>query len=433
MSDLNYITEMLELKDKNIKFFENCYHKEKIKGVYHKFFDGILTYQPLCCEKCGVAFDNKFEKHGFITSNIKIPDISGFKTILRLKKQRYLCKHCSKAFTLRNNVTEYGCCISKNTKWKIANDLRNKISEKDIAKNNNVSPNTVERVMDSYCDNQKLYKNDLPKVLSFDEFKSVKSADGAMSFHLCNGETGQTIDIVEDRKLLSLLQYFSYYSFNARKSVKFIVIDMYSPYVSLIKKMFPNAQIIIDTFHLIQLISRSLNKTRIKAMKNNKAVYNKMKRYWKLILKDRNELDYSKWKKFTCFPHFMTEIDVVNYILDQSAELKATYYKYQELLQSIKEKNYNDFLYAINNINNNISDYMKTSIKTLIEFKDNIRNTFNNNYHNGYIEGNNNFIKVLKRIAFGFRSFRRFKASIMICKGLIKIDRKKANAFALAL
>ena len=433
MSDLNYITEMLELKDKNIKFFENFYHKEKIKGVYHKVFDGILTYQPLCCEKCGVAFDNKFEKHGFITSNIKIPDISGFKTILRLKKQRYLCKHCGKAFTLRDNVTEYGCCISKNTKWKIANDLRNKISEKDIAKNNNVSPNTVERVMDSYYDNQKLYKNYLPKVLSFDEFKSVKSADGAMSFHLCNGETGQTIDIVEDRKLLSLLQYFSYYSFNARKSVKFIVIDMYSPYVSLIKKMFPNAQIIIDTFHLIQLISRSLNKTRIKAMKNNKAVYNKMKRYWKLILKDRNELDYSKWKKFTCFPHFMTEIDVVNYILDQSAELKATYYKYQELLQSIKEKNYNDFLYAINNINNNISDYMKTSIKTLIEFKDNIQNTFNNNYHNGYIEGNNNFIKVLKRIAFGFRSFKRFKARIMICKGLIKIDRKKANAFALAL
>ena len=433
MSDLNHITEMLELKDKNIKFFENCYHKEKIKGVYHKVFDGILTYQPLCCEKCGVAFDNKFEKHGFITANIKIPDISGFKTILRLKKQRYLCKHCGKAFTLRDNVTEYGCCISKNTKWKIANDLRNKISEKDIAKNNNVSPNTVERVMDSYYDNQKIYKNYLPKVLSFDEFKSVKSADGAMSFHLCNGETGQTIDIVEDRKLLSLLQYFSYYSFNARKSVKFIVIDMYSPYVSLIKKMFPNAQIIIDTFHLIQLISRSLNKTRIKAMKNNKAVYNKMKRYWKLILKDRNELDYSKWKKFTCFPHFMTEIDVVNYILDQSAELKATYYKYQELLQSIKEKNYNDFLYAINNINNNISDYMKTSIKTLIEFKDNIRNTFNNNYHNGYIEGNNNFIKVLKRIAFGFRSFKRFKARIMICKGLIKIDRKKANAFALAL
>ena len=425
MSELNYITEMLELKDNNIKFYENCYHKEKIKGVYHKVFEGTLSYKPTCCEKCGVLFDNNFEKHGFITSNIKIPNVVGFKTILRLKKQRYLCKHCGKSFTLRDNVTDYGCFISKNTKWKIANELRNKVSEKDIAKNNNVSPNTVERIMDSYYDTQKLYKNYLPDVLSFDEFKSVKSADGAMSFHMCNGITGQTIDIVEDRKLLSLLNYFGYYSFKARKSVKFIVIDMYSPYVSLIQKMFPNAQIIIDTFHLVQLISRSLNKTRIRAMKNNKAVYNKMKRYWKLILKDRNELDYSKWKRYTCFQNLMTEIDVVNYILDQSIELKTTYYKYQELLQSIREKNYNDFIYAISNVNNSVSDYMKTSIKTLIEFKDKIYNTFNNNYHNGFIEGNNNFIKVLKRIAFGFRSFRRFKARIMICKGLVKINKKK--------
>ena len=432
MSELNYITEMLELKDNNIKFYENCYHKEKIKGVYHKVFEGTLSFKPTCCEKCGVLFDNNFEKHGFITSNIKIPDVVGFKTILRLKKQRYLCKHCGKSFTLRDNVTDYGCFISKNTKWKIANELRNKVSEKDIAKNNNVSPNTVERIMDSYYDTQKLYKNYLPDVLSFDEFKSVKSADGAMSFHMCNGITGQTIDIVEDRKLLSLLNYFGYYSFKARKSVKFIVIDMYSPYVSLIQKMFPNAQIIIDTFHLVQLISRSLNKTRIRAMKNNKAVYNKMKRYWKLILKDRNELDYSKWKRYTCFQNLMTEIDVVNYILDQSIELKTTYYKYQELLQSIREKNYNDFIYAISNVNNSVSDYMKTSIKTLIEFKDKIYNTFNNNYHNGFIEGNNNFIKVLKRIAFGFRSFRRFKARIMICKGLVKINKKKANVFTLA-
>ena len=432
MSELNYITEMLELKDNNIKFYENCYHKEKIKGVYHKVFEGTLSYKPTCCEKCGVLFDNNFEKHGFITSNIKIPNVVGFKTILRLKKQRYLCKHCGKSFTLRDNVTDYGCFISKNTKWKIANELRNKVSEKDIAKNNNVSPNTVERIMDSYYDTQKLYKNYLPDVLSFDEFKSVKSADGAMSFHMCNGITGQTIDIVEDRKLLSLLKYFGYYSFKARKSVKFIVIDMYSPYVSLIQKMFPNAQIIIDTFHLVQLISRSLNKTRIRAMKNNKAVYNKMKRYWKLILKDRNELDYSKWKRYTCFQNLMTEIDVVNYILDQSIELKTTYYKYQELLQSIREKNYNNFIYAISNVSDSVSDYMKTSIKTLIEFKDKIYNTFNNNYHNGFIEGNNNFIKVLKRIAFGFRSFRRFKARIMICKGLVKINKKKANVFTLA-
>ena len=82
--------------------------------------------------------------------------------------------------------------------------------------------------------------------------------------------------------------------------------------------------------------------------------------------KDRNELYYFNWKRFTCFSNLTTEIDGINYILDQSDELKTKYYNYQELLLSIKEKNYNNFIYTINNVNNSISDYMKTSIKTWI-------------------------------------------------------------------
>ena len=69
---------------------------------------------------------------------------------------------------------------------------------------------------------------------------------------------------------------------------------------------------------------------------------------------------------------------------------------------------------------------MKTSIKSLKSFSKYIGNTFQFKYNNGFIEDNNNFIKVIKRIAFGFRSFRRFKARIMICKGII--TPKRANA-----
>lgn len=426
MSNQNYIIEMLDLKDSNIFFKENFYYKEKIKGIIHKVFEGYLSYIPDFCTKCGVVFDEKFEKHGFITSDIVIPNVVGFKTILRLHKQRYLCKHCNKAFTLTSNITNYGCFISNITKHKIALDLTKKCSEKDIAFDNGVSSNTVERVMDSFYETQKLYKHYLPEVLSFDEFKSVKSADGAMSFHMCNGITGQTIDIIEDRRLDNLIKYFFYYDYKARNKVKFIVIDMYSPYISLIKKMFPNAKIIIDKFHLTQLISRSLNKTRIRVMNKDKKNHRKLKRYWRLILKDRDELDYSKWKKYRCFDYLMTQSDVVNYLINTDEELKQTYLLYQDILYCFKKKNFNKLKESLLNINPKISNYMKTSIKTLREFLPYIKNTFENKYHNGFIEGNNNFIKVIKRIAFGFRSFRRFKARIMICKGLIKI-KKTAN------
>ena len=427
MSNQNYIIDMLELKDSNVYFKENFYYKETIKGITYKIFEGYLSYKPSFCPSCGVVFDEKFEKHGFILSNIIIPDVSGYKAILRLHKQRYLCKHCHKAFTLTSNITNYGCFISNLTKHKIALDLTKKRSEVDIALDNGVSPNTVERVMDSYYDTIKLYKHYLPEVLSFDEFKSVKSADGAMSFHMCDGITGQTIDIVEDRRLANLIKYFFYYDYKARSRVKFITIDMYSPYISLIKKMFPNAKIIIDKFHLTQLISRSLNKTRIRVMNKDKKNHRKLKRYWRLILKDRDELDFSKWNKYTCFNSLMTQVDVVNYLINTNEELKQTYLIYQEILYSFKNKDFKKLKQTLSNANSKISNYMKTSIKTLLEFLPYIKNTFENEYHNGFIEGNNNFIKVIKRIAFGFRSFKRFKARIMICKGLIKI-KKTVNA-----
>lgn len=420
MSNQNYIINILNLKEKNIIFKENFYYETKINNITHKVFEGFLSYQPDFCPKCGVVFDNLFEKHGFINSNIKLPDVSGFKTILKLHKQRYLCKHCNKTFTLSTNIVNYGCFISNNTKHKIASDLTKNRSEKDIALDNNVSPNTVERIMDSYYETQKLYKHYLPKVLSFDEFKSVKSADGAMSFHMCDGITGQTIDIVEDRRLDNLIKYFFYYDYKARSRVQFITIDMYSPYVSLIKKMFPNAKIIIDKFHLTQLISRSLNKTRISIMNKNKKHYRKFKRYWRLILKSRDELDVSNWKRYTCFDQLITQADIVDFLINIDTELKDTYLIYQDILFAFKTKNFCYLKSILTNVSSNISNYMKTSIKTLLEFLPHIKNTFENHYHNGFIEGNNNFIKVIKRIVFGFKSFRRFKARIMICKGILK-------------
>ena len=265
MSQENYILDLLNIKDKNIKLTQNFYKKEKIEGIDYKIVEAILSYEQAFCPRCGCIFNNKqtYEKNGFKSSDILMLDVCNYGFILRLHKQRYLCHSCNKKFFARTNIVDDGCCISNQVKYAIALELKNKISEKDIAKRYRVSPNTVERIIDSYYEGKKLYKNYLPEILSFDEFKSVKSGDGAMSFHIVDGKTGKTIDIVEDRRLNNLMKYFSYYSHKARSKVKLVVIDMYSPYISLIKKMFPNANIIIDKFHLVNLISTSLNKTRI--------------------------------------------------------------------------------------------------------------------------------------------------------------------------
>ena len=70
---------------------------------------------------------------------------------------------------------------------------------------------------------------------------------------------------------------------------------------------------------------------------------------------------------------------------------------------------------------------MKTSIKTLKEFLPYIKNTLENSYSNGVMERNNNTCKLIKRIAFGFRNFRNFKARILIATNYFRKQKEMMN------
>ena len=117
----------------------------------------------------------------------------------------------------------------------------------------------------------------------------------------------------------------------------------------------------------------------------------------------------------------MREIDIVAFLLDRCPELRANYNLYQDVKVAIKLKNIELLDHAIAEPDTLISDYMLTSIKTTKKYRDYIVHMFNTNYTNGVIEGINNKIKVIKRIAFGYRSFVHFKNRILITQGKLKL------------
>ena len=85
-----------------------------------------------------------------------------------------------------------------------------------------------------------------------------------------------------------------------------------------------------------------------------------------------------------------------------------------------RNKDIDLFIKIISSKHNNISDYMKTTLKTYNEFKPFIINSLKFEYNNGLIEGTNNLIKYIKRIAFGFKSFYHFKTRILLITGIYK-------------
>jgi transposase len=420
MSHSNIIQQILDIKDKNITFIDENIDTLNISGKEFKVFNAVLTNQPTACPHCGHIFDSKIIKYGYTKpSKVRIPQILKFSAIINLKKQRFLCKHCNSTIVSQSEIVEKNCYLSNATKRAIATDASLKVSEKDIAKLNDVSHSTVHRVISSLKAYTPPTFRYLPQFLSFDEFKSVKSAAGAMSFIYTDSITGEIIDILEDRRLSKLIRYFYQYSKAVRHSVKAIVIDMYSPYISVIKQLFPKAKIIIDRFHIIQLFSRALNKTRIRIMNYydpKTKEYKILKRNWKMLLKNYEDIEKSKQYYNYTFKKPMRELDILNFMLETSDELKASYKLYQDFRDYFKQGKIIEINKLFNQKNEIISDYMKTSVKTIKKFATYVENSMIFEVSNGRLEGINNLIKTIKRIAFGYRNFDNLVNRVMIIK-----------------
>ncbi len=424
MSTNYFISQLLNLKDENITF-SNVFSKLTKNTVTYNLITATLSYAPKLCEHCGLLNENSsIIKYGFKTSTIKLLPVNGEPTMLRLHKQRFLCKSCNHTFSAKTNIVTSDCFISNQTKAKILADLQLKISEKDIAHINYVSHSTVSRAIDNAYTSFRPDYNHLPKHLMFDEFKSTKDAKGAMSFIFADANNHQIIDIVENRQLRFLKNYFLKFSKAARDNVKSICIDIYAPYMALIKELFKNADIIIDRFHIINLLSRALTKTRIDAMKSlptNSMEYKRLKRYWKLLLKDACEIDSINFRHYTHFKNWVSEATIIKESISTNDTLQATYQVYQRLLYDMKNKNIKALKYNLYQfLHYTISQYMKTAISTLIKHLDYVINAITYKFSNGPIEGINNYIKVLKRIAFGYKSFFHFRNRILIAKKLIQ-------------
>ena len=228
-----------------------------------KVFKGFLKANYCSCPHCN---SKNIVKNGDRKRNIKFVPFQSYNIELNLSVQRYICKDCKKSFSPSTNVVDDNSNISNNFKFTIARELQESASLTSIANRYNLSVSSVQRIMDKCYGDFKVNKEHLPETICIDEFKSVKNIYGTMSFVFADHETKNIIDIVEDRRLNSLTEYFSRFSYEARNNVKYICMDMYSPYISLVKSIFPSAKIVLDKFHIVNLVNRAFNQTRIVIM-----------------------------------------------------------------------------------------------------------------------------------------------------------------------
>ena len=380
MTHTDYTRKILNIKDENIYFKENCLEIKKIKDVETKIFHGYLTYTPKSCPKCNCinkGYNDIIKWDWKRNCKIKITKVCGFNSLLILDKQRFFCKHCKSTFIATTSVVDFHKQISNDTNLNIKLELMQKSSEKDIAKRNNVSSNHVNRILNKISED-KLVKNNgtLPEKFGIDEFNATKDTISKMAFIIVNQDNKNIFDINNSRLSKDIEKYFKRYSKQKRDKVKFITMDLYKPYYKLMSSLFKNAILIPDRFHIIIQVRNALDSTRTRLCNKSNPNYKKLKKYWKLILKKESDLDDKKKKYNKHFKKEMTQKDIVTYLINTNKKLYNDYQIYQGIDKAINDRNKENYL---NIIHNNLK---------------------------------------IKHTACGYKKFTHLKARVMLIKGI---------------
>ena len=377
-------TELIGIKDPNIIIslvFETNTHIE---------VQAKLDYPAPPCPHChGKMIKYDFQK----PSKIPLLEQVGTPTLLRLKKRRFQCKSCRRVRVAETSIIEKNCQISNLVRQKVTQLLTEKVSLTDIARRLRVSTSTVYRKLDQFT--FKKHYDKLPNEL---------------------------IIILDNRHQTTIRNYFLKYPLKVRQQVQFITMDMSGAYIPLVHKLFPNAKIVLDRFHIIQHLGRAFLKTRIAIMNqfDKKSLpYRALKNHWRLFQKDSCKLSfnsfYSKTFRQTLAPH-----EVVAKTLVFSKELTDYYTLYQLLLFHFQEKRVDEFFELIEENRSKVNHYFQTVFRTFLRHKQYIKNALETDYSNAKLEATNKLIKDIKRLGFGFRNFINFRKRVFITLNIKK-------------
>lgn len=263
-----------------------------------------------------------------------------------------------------------------------------------------------------------------PRYLAVDEFAILKGHIYATC--VMDIELGDVLWVGKGKSIKDFSKFFESVDKDYLSEVKAVAIDMNASYNYLINKYLPNSKIIYDRYHMQSQFGREvIGSVRLSEAKKHKKEATKLNdsaskiedKSQKKEIKNRakeeqlkyREIKKSRWTLLTS-NHKLSEDskDALANILSEHKNLSTCYAMKEEMINLFNltaEKGWFDwFKAALSSDIEQLEDFAKRKVNRLVGL---ISHAIHN-ISTGKLEGFNNKIKVLKRIAYGYRNINYF-------------------------
>lgn len=315
--------------------------------------------------------------------------------------RRFFCGRCRKPFTeplptWMNGKYRYTKLFEETVAERLVSG-----SFSDVSKKSGVSSHTLIAILKRKAQRVEIPEGDL--ILNVDEH-SYRGRDLKIGIAEINNK--RFLAILDDDNQTTLEDYFNSWPEEAKSRVLEVCIDMRSSYLTVLKKIFPKAKIVVDHFHVIKEMNRQVDEMRKILQPEGKKGTRRIHRF--LLLKSRNNLSERE----------LRALDEVFVRFKDHSALKGSYFvkeKVREMyLSRTKAEAERKLDMLLSQLEHHEVGKLKEMRDTLIRWKPYILNFFERRTTNAFIEGCHNKIKLIKRISYGFRNFENYVLKITL-------------------
>lgn len=283
--------------------------------------------------------------------------------------------------------------------------LARKQSYTEVAAIVDTSPKTVERIVLARCKQLINLPDRYARVrrLGIDEHSHRKGKKDFLCI-LTDLDRGTLLDLLPNRKKETLMAHFEKLGRSFCQQITDVSCDYWDGYITTAHHCFPQANLILDRFHVVKLLNQSVDNFRKDLRQADP---------------DNGSFKQLKWVLFKQY-HTLSDaqLDDLGAAFAQSPTLKAIYWSRERfhhvLDQSASvEQALGKIQTWIEQVTQSHSGVFDRFVKMLTKTKTYVANYVRDYLSNAVTEGLNNLIRSVRRTAFGMTNFENLRLRVL--------------------